>query len=340
MGVDLRDIIPVEKIDLKHLTGRKIAIDAYNALYQFLAIIRQPDGTPLIDSKGRVTSHLSGLFYRTINLLESGIKPIYVFDGAPPQIKSRTLNERKQIRLQAEEKWKKALMEGHIEEARVYAQAALSLTEEMVEESKKLLEAIGVPYVQAPSEGEAQAAYLTSKGDAWASGSQDWDSILFGSPRLIRNLTITGRRKLPRKNIYIKIDVELIESDQIYRELQLTREQLIDLAILIGTDYNEGVKGIGPRTALKLIKKYGKLEEIIKAKNLSIDAPIDEIRALFLKPNVTNEYTLRWHPPSDDDVVEILCNEHDFSYERVSRGLERLNKALETSKQSSLESWF
>ncbi|MEM4441430.1 MAG: flap endonuclease-1, partial [Ignisphaera sp.] len=254
MGVNLKDIIPSscrqEVDDLKALAQRVIALDAYNALYQFLAAIRQPDGTPLMDSKGNVTSHLSGLFYRTINLMEYGIKPIYVFDGKPPELKREELERRRTRKEKALEMAVKAYSEGLKKEAAKYAVQALYLTEPMVRNAKKLLEAMGVPYVEAIGEGEAQAAYIAKKGLAWGTGSQDYDSLLFGAPRLVRNLTITGKRKLPGKDIYVEIKVEVIELDKLLKALSITREQLIDVAILIGTDYNpDGVEGIGPKTA-------------------------------------------------------------------------------------------
>src|SRR3989344_9396763 len=211
MGVDLGDLIQKQEIELEDLRGRKIAIDALNAIYQFLSIIRQPDGTPLMDSHGNITSHLSGIFYRTTRLMEMGILPCYVFDGEPPKLKAQTVAERKEIRKEAEEKWKEAQKKGDLIEARKYAQAASKVTEPMLEESKKLLTAMGIPVVQAPSEGEAQAAFMCQQGDFYAAGSQDFDSLLFGAPRVLRNITITGKRKIPRKNVYIEVKPEMID---------------------------------------------------------------------------------------------------------------------------------
>ncbi|HID80385.1 MAG TPA: flap endonuclease-1, partial [Ignisphaera sp.] len=268
MGVNLRELIPEdakrEITDLRELMGKVIALDAYNALYQFLAAIRQPDGTPLIDRKGRVTSHLSGLFYRTINLMEYGIKPVYVFDGMPPEIKRYEVERRRIRREKAAELAERAYAEGRVEEARKYSIQALRLTQEMVESAKRLLDAMGIPYIQAPSEGEAQAAYIARKGDAWAVASQDYDALLFGTPRLVRNLAISGRRKLPGRDMYIEIKPEVIELDRVLKVLGITRSQLIDIAILIGTDYNpDGVPGIGPKSAYQLIKAHGSLEKVL-----------------------------------------------------------------------------
>ncbi|MCD6312629.1 MAG: flap endonuclease-1, partial [Thaumarchaeota archaeon] len=263
MGVKIREIIPetaVEKISLEALSGKAVALDAFNMLYQFITIIRGPDGRPLMDRRGRITSHLSGLFFRTINLLKFNIKPIFVYDGRPPELKKATVEEREERREEARKLYEQALAEGRIEEAQKYAKQAARLDEFIIESSKKLLTLMGLPVVQAPSEGEAQAAYLASRGDAYASGSQDFDSLLFGSPRLIRNLSIVGRRKLPGRKEYVEVEPELIHLNKLLEELGITREQLIDLAILVGTDYCEGVKGVGPKTALKLIKAHGSAE--------------------------------------------------------------------------------
>jgi flap endonuclease-1 len=227
LGVNLRSLVPKTKVDLKSLSGKSIAIDAYNALYQFLAIIRQPDGTPLKDRTGRITSHLSGLFYRTANLIEMEIKAVYVFDGVPPALKEVEIKRRAKVKAEALIKYEQALQEGRIEEARTYAQMTSRLKDYMAEDSKRLLTQMGVPWVQAPSEGEAQAAHLAKKGDTNYCASQDYDSLLFGAPTLMRNVTISGRRKLPRKPVYVEVVPEIIKLDQLLKELNITHEQLI-----------------------------------------------------------------------------------------------------------------
>ena len=327
MGVNLKDILPRKEISFKELKGRRIAIDAMNALYQFMAIIRQRDGELLQDSKGRVTSHISGLFYRTINLLEYGIFPVYVFDGEPPKLKEKTLKKRKEAKEKAISKLKRAKIEGKEEEIRKYAQATVRFTGDMIEESKRLLEYMGIPYVQAPSEGEAQASHMTMKGDVWATGSQDFDSLLFGAPRLIRNLTISGRRKLPGKDVYREILPEIIFLDESLEKNGITREQLVEIGILVGTDFNEGIKGVGPKKALNMVKNG-------EFKNY------EEIKEIFLTPEVTDDYSIKFKDPSENQIIEFLCEERDFSHERVKRALERLKKALSSSKQVSLDSYF
>ncbi len=348
MGVNLRDLIP-DKVktvieDLKALRGKVIVIDGYNALYQFLTAIRQPDGTPLMDSQGRITSHLSGLFYRTINIMEHGIKPAYVFDGKPPEMKAKEIERRKKIKEDATKKYEEAIRKGDLEAARRYAMMAAKLTDEMVTNAKKLLDAMGIPWVQAPAEGEAQAAYVVSKGDAWASASQDYDSLLFGSPRLVRNLTITGRRKLPRKNVYIEIKPEVIELKKLLGVLGITREQLIDIAIMLGTDYNpDGIRGIGPKKALQLIKAYGSIEKIVKLYKVEFPVPPEKIKEYFLNPPITSDYKLEWREPDEKAIYEILVEEHDFNPERVRNAVQRLMKAYREhikGRQMGLEAWF
>ena len=344
MGVNIRELAePVAvEITLEQLAGRVVAIDAYNMLYQFLATIRQKDGTPLMDSRGNITSHLNGLFYRTANFLELGVRVVYVFDGKPPELKARELERRYQLRMEAEQKYLEALERGELEEARIYAQQASRLTTSMVEDAKKLLRYMGVPVVQAPSEGEAQAAYMTAKGDAWAAGSQDYDSLLFGGVRLVRNLAITGRRKLPRKDVYVEVKPELIELDRLLKEHGITREQLIMIGILVGTDYApEGVRGIGVKKALKLVKELKTPDKVFRAVEWTHDVPPERIFEYFLHPEVTSDYHLEWRPPDREGIFKLLVDEHDFSPERVENAVQRLEKAYRTHfRQTSLESWF
>ncbi len=344
MGVKIREIIPetaIQKISLEALGGKAIALDAFNILYQFITIIRGPDGRPLMDRRGRITSHLSGLFFRTINLLKLGIKPIFVYDGRPPELKRATVEEREERRAEAAKLYEQALSEGRIEEAQKYAKQAASLNEFIIESSKRLLTLMGLPVIQAPSEGEAQAAYLAARGDAYASGSQDFDSLLFGSPRLVRNISIVGRRKLPGRREYVEVEPELIHLDKLLKELGITREQLIDLAILVGTDYCEGVKGVGPKTALKLIKTHGSAEKALKALGKSLEVDPAEIRSIFLNPEVTKDYEIEWREVDYDGVKRMLCDEHDFSEERVDKALNELKDALQKARgMTSLDQWF
>ena len=263
MGLNLKDLVVREKTTLESFASRIIAIDAYNALYQFLATIRGYDGAQLADSQGAVTSHLSGLFYRNINFLSLGIRPVYVFDGKPPSMKSAEIMRRKKAKKDASIKYERAISEGNMADARKYAQQTTSMQDGMVDDSKKLLDMFGIPYVDAPSEGEATAAYMTQTGKAYASASQDFDSVLFGAKKLVRNFTNSGRRKIPNRNTYVDVVPEIIESSRTLEELKLTKEQLVDIGILIGTDFNpDGFERVGPKTALKLIREHTRLEDI------------------------------------------------------------------------------
>jgi flap endonuclease-1 len=356
MGTKLGDIVDATAISLTDLSGKKLAIDAFNTIYAFLSSIRQPDGTPLSDRQGRVTSHLSGLFYRNINLLENGINPVYVFDGEAPKLKAKEKQKRRESREAAYAEWKTAKSEGRIEDALKAAKGSSRLTSHMIEESKDLLTALGIPVIQAPSEGEALAAQMAREGVVWASASQDNDSLLYNCPRMIRNLSLSGRRRGGRSKTYKVISPELIDLDQNLRLLEVSREQLIDVAILIGTDYNDNVTGVGPKTALKLIKKHGTLEEVESALKSSSkpkdkekytelqNIPYNEIREIFLNPPQMEITPPEWSNPQSEELHKILCTEHDFSESRVQKSLERLTNALEelrgSTHQSSLSDFF
>jgi flap endonuclease-1 len=343
LGVDFKDIVTKTPVKLEDLSSKIIAIDAYNAIYQFLAIIRQPDGTPLKDSTGKVTSHLSGLLYRTSNLVEMGIKTIYVFDGIPPTLKAAEIERRRQVKVEAFVHYEKAVAKGDMAKMRMFAQATMTMKDYMKDDAVKLLGLMGLPWVQAPSEGEAQAAYMTKRGDADYCASQDYDSLLFGAPRLLRNVTVSGRRKLPGKNVYVDVVPELIELSKALDECGLTYEQLVDVGILTGTDYNpDGIKGLGPKTALKLIKQYGTLENALpNMKNASFPVEPNCIREVFLHPQVTDNYNLEWKEPNVDGVVDFLCGQKEFSEERVRKSLNRMLEGSRKQKgKVSLEKWF
>ena len=341
MGVQISQLLPKKEIKLEDLAGKRIAIDAFNIIFQFLSIIRQKEtGEPLRDSKGRVTSHLSGLFYRNLKFLEAGIKPIYVFDGEPPKMKKGTIEEREARRKEARQKWEEALKEGRKEDVMVYAQASSKLTDEMIQESKKLLTALGIPCVQAPSEGEAQASFMVLKGDAFAAASQDSDSLLFGCPKLVRNLSITGKRKMPRQERWIDINPELIELEKVLEELQITREQLIMIGMLVGTDYNPGIPGFGPKKALALVKQKKSLDELLKDIDWNCENDPEEIFNFFLKPKVAEHYEIRFGEIDKEAVKKIMVDEHDFSEERIESNLAKLIETKKKGSQSSLAGWF
>lgn len=339
MGIILSDIVTPEKRTLEDFSGKVLAIDGFNTLYQFLAIIRQPDGTPLMDGQGRVTSHLSGLIYRLSNFVAAGIKPVFVFDGEPPRLKARTIEARIEVKARAEREWKEAVEIGDLATARTKAMQTSRLTRDMVEQSKRLLGLLGIPCVQAPSEGEAQASAMARAGTAYAAASQDYDSLLFGSPRLVKNLAITGRRKLPRKEVYVDVQPEEIGLEATLSALRITREQLVDMALLIGTDFNDGVRGIGPKKALNLIRKHGSLEPALAELAVDIESK-DEVRRIFLEPRVLPEVQMEFRDPDADGVRKMLCDEFAFSRDRIDQALAKFAGARGAQKQKSLDTWF
>jgi len=337
VGVNLSALVTPQKRTLQDFAGKAVAIDAFNTLYQFLAIIRQPDGTPLMDSQGRVTSHLSGIIYRLTTFLEIGIRPVLVFDGRPPPRKARTVAARSEVKERAEREWHRALEEGDIPKARTKAMQTSRLTGEMIQQARDLLGALGIPVVSAPSEGEAEAAFLAANGTVFAAGSQDYDSLLFGAPILVKNLAITGRRKLPNKMVFIDVQPEEIRLADVLGSLAVTREQLVDMALLMGTDFNEGVQGIGPKKSFALIKKHGSLAPALSSLDVQIEGA-DEVRRIFLEPDV-RPAEVQWRPPDHEKVLDLLVAQHQFSEARVLSALKKLGDVPPES-QTSLDKWF
>lgn len=340
MGLNLKELVVREKTTLESFSSKIIAVDAYNAIYQFLASIRGPDGLQLSDSEGRITSHLSGLLYRNINFLSLGIKPVYVFDGKPPSLKTAEIERRKQIKKDATVKYEKAIAEGNMEDARKFAQQTTSMKDGMVKESKQILSYFGIPYIDAPSEGEATAAHLTNTGQAYASASQDFDSILCGAKRLIRNFTNSGRRKIPNRNTYVEIEPEIIETQKTLDSLGITRKQLVDVGILIGTDFNpNGFDRIGPKTALKMIKQHLRLEDIPQIQEQLQEIDYEQIRKIFLEPIVADVDEIVFGNVDYEGMTNYLVKERSFSEDRIQSSLNRLKKALE-KKSHNLDQWF
>ena len=337
MGLQIGDLVSRREISFQDLRGKTIAIDAFNTLYQFLSSVRQPDGTPLMDSSGKVTSHLSGLFYRNVALLSEGIKLIYVFDGEYNILKNKTHEIRNAAKLSAAEKYEEAVDEEDIEAMGKYARSSGRLDEEMIRESKELLEAMGIAVLQAPSEGEMQAAELVKNGQAWAVGSQDYDALVVGATRLIQNLTLSRKRKTVSGFIYIA--PEMIEFEGVINQLGITGDQLICLAILVGTDFNPGgVKGIGPKKALALVKQRKYPVEIfreIEERFGDVGFNWRDIFEIFKKPNVSKQ---RVSFPKFDEakIREILVTRHEFSDERVENQLDKLREVRAKSAQSKL----
>jgi len=343
MGVNLSELVDKEEISLDFLAGKRVGIDSYNMLYQFLASIRGPDGMPLADSHGNVTSHITGLYYRTLNLLEKGIKPIYVFDGKPSQLKSETLRKRREVRTEAEEKSSTALKEGNLADAQKFGSRALRLTPEMVNEAKDLLNCMGVPVVEAPQEGEAQASVMSAKGQIFGTVSQDFDCLLFGANNLFRNIGITGKRKVAGKNFYVDVKPEYIQSEKVFSKLSIDRKKLIWLGILVGTDFNEKFPRIGPKTALKLVQQHNSFEEIVKETKHEIDFDYHAVEEVFLNPvsrEIADDELLQKNPDKEK-LLKFLVEKHDFSKDRVESAIDAyIKKSEEKEKQKSISQWF
>ena len=339
MGIQISEIIPKKEISIKDLKGKIIAIDAFNTIYQFLTTIRQADGTPLMDSKGKITSHLSGLFYRNINLLLEGVKPIYVFDGEPPELKEAERDRRTQLKEAAQEKYNQAKAQGDIDAMRKYSQQFVKITDEIIEESKELLQAMGIPVVQAKGEGEAEAAFIANSGKAWASASQDYDSIMHGATKLIRNLTLARKRKTP-SGAYIDVNIELIEFDKVLNHLQINKDQLICLGILVGTDYNPGgVKGLGQKRALEIVRKYQypvKIFEYVQEhEKLDLNFDWQMVYREFKKQDCCTDEPIEFKEPDKEKIKQLLTS-REFSENRIESGLARLEEAKKKAQQKTL----
>ena len=334
MGLQIGEIVPRKEVTFPDLKGKVIAVDAFNAIYQFLSSIRQPDGTPLMDNKRRVTSHLSGLFYRNIALISEGIKLIYVFDGEYHSLKEKTHEKRYNAKAEAREKYEIAKDEEDIEGMGKYARALSILNKEMIEECKELLNSMGVAVVQAPGEGEMQCAELVKIEEAYAVGSQDYDALVVGGARLVQNLTLARKRKTPSGFIYIA--PEMIEYERTLQTLGIDADQLISLAILVGTDFNPGgVHGIGPKKALALVKEKRYPIEIFRSLEGRMNFDWKEVFEIFKKPNVKKE-KIKFPKLDEKKIKEILVERHDFSMDRIEKQLEKLKEGKGKAEQKTL----
>ena len=338
MGVDISDIVVRMPTTLKEQKGSVVSVDAYNVIYQFLSNIRQADGTPLMDSKGRITSHISGLFFRTATFLQNDIKPVYVFDGKPGLLKQNTIEQRRLIREKNIADLEEAKASGDMERARSLSTRINYITREIVEESTHLLDLMGVPYIMAPSEGEAQASILSRLGLVSGVVSQDYDCLLFGARRVLRNFVTGGRRKIPGRNLYVNVSPELLDLEATLKKNAITQDQLISIGILVGTDFNSGLERVGAKTALNLIKKYGSIDAVLKARNSEIEH-LEEIIDLFRNPPSIQDPVFRFNRPDRDKLIKYLCDERSFSEQRVTSYVDEIISALSSSSQSTLESF-
>ena len=337
MGLQIGDLVNRKEVSFADLKGKTVAVDAFNAIYQFLSSVRQPDGTPLMDSYGNITSHLSGLFYRNIALLVEGLNLIYVFDGEYHVLKGKTHEIRQAAKDSMAEKYEKALEDEDIEGMGKYSRGFMKLDTKMIAESKELLEAMGIAVIQAPGEGEMQAAELVKSGQAYAVASQDYDALVVGGTRLIQNLTLSRKRKTVSGFIYIA--PEMIEFENVINQLGITGDQLICLAILVGTDFNPGgVKGIGPKKALALVKQkiypVAIFEDVVE-RHGDLGFNWREIFEIFKKPNVS-KHKISFPKFNEDKIKEILVGRHEFSEERVENQISKLRELKAKKGQTSL----
>jgi len=337
VGTAITNILTIKEINISHLSNKVLVVDGQNMLYQFLTSIRQQDGSLLTDSKGQVTSHLIGLIARVTNFMSKKLKLVFVFDGTVPELKHKELQKRKQNKIHAEKKYQEAKSAENIEEMKKFASRTTRLTKEMVEEAKLLLNAIGIPVIQAPSEGEAQAAHMVAKGDAYAIVSQDADSLLFGATKVVRNLNVSGRRKYG--STYKSISPEIIDLSENLNNLGIDRNQLIILSMLVGTDYNiRGIKGIGPKKALKLVKEIKDKEKLFEEVKWDENFEIswEKVYETLNTVPVTDDYVIEWKNFDKEKITELLVKKHDFSEDRVNGLFEKLEKAQADNSQKSI----
>ena len=337
MGLKIWDLLPKKELEIEELEGKILAIDASPVLYQFLVSIRQKDGTPLIDSKNMVTSHLMGLSNRIPNLISRGLKLFFCFDGKSPTLKINTQEDREYRKQIAEKKFEEAREKEDIKEMYKYSKQTVRLSKKIIEESKELIKAFGLPVIQCPGEAEAQCSFIVEKGDAWAVISQDADALLYSTPRLIRNLTVSQKRRLS-SGAYITIRPELIELKKDLDILGINHDQLMALSILTGSDYNQEVPKVGPKTALKLVKQYNNFDELFK--EVKADFNWKQVYATFKNMPIIKNYKLKWNSPDAEKIKEILVERHDFNEERVNKNLDRIINIKKAKSNENLDKWF
>jgi flap endonuclease-1 len=343
MGTQITPLLKTEDISFEDLRGKVLVVDAFNILYQFLSSLRMRDGTPLKDSKGNVTSHLNGLFLRSTNLMKRGMKLVFVFDGEHPELKAKEIERRKGLKEKARVKYDDAVEKEDIEAMRKYSMQTTSLTKDMVKEAKELLGALGIPVIQAPSEGEAQAAYMVKKNDADYVVSQDTDALLFGATNIVRNLTVSQKKKKANTLSYETIKPQKINLAENLNHLGIDNDQLIVLSMLVGTDFNiGGIKGIGPKKGLKIVREESDMDKIFK--DLDWDSffeyPWTDVFYLFKNIPTTDDYDLEWHIPDKDKIIEILHERHEFNRERIEKEIDNLIKDKEAKQQKGLGDFF
>ncbi|KFY41282.1 hypothetical protein V495_05003 [Pseudogymnoascus sp. VKM F-4514 (FW-929)] len=312
------------------------------SIYSFLIAVRS-EGQQLMNESGETTSHLLGMFYRTLRIVDNGIKPVYVFDGAPPKLKSGELAKRFARKAEATEGLEEAKETGTAEDVEKFSRRTVRVTREHNAECQKLLKLMGIPYIIAPTEAEAQCAVLARAGKVYAAASEDMDTLCFDSPILLRHLTFSEARKEPIQEIHV---------DKVLEGLGMDRKQFVDLCILLGCDYLDPIPKIGPNTALKMIREHGSLEKVVewiqnddkKRYTIPEDWPYADARELFFHPDVRSadheDCDFKWEAPDVEGLIKFLVVENAFSEERVRSGAAKLLKNLKSSQQARLEGFF
>src|SRR5213080_4146835 len=336
----LTPILKREQTSLKALKGASFAIDASIEIHQFLALVRKRDGSLFTDSQGRVTSHLIGLLTRTSRLIaDFNMKPVFVFDGKPNPLKRRTIEMRREARKKAEAEYVKAVTKKDY--AKAWSKAVMTgrVTGSVLDDTKRLLTLMGIPWLEALEDAEAQGSHMAAKGDVWAGGSKDYDCLLYGAPILARYLTLTGREYLPSKKTSRPLIPELVKLADNLEALGISREQLVDLALLVGTDFNECAMGIGPKKGLALVRKYGAAEKFPEEIRGGLPSDLDRVRSIFLQPRVLENYSLKSGRPDPDGVIEFLCEERAFARDRIQKVVDRLVES-QAESDSQLGKWL
>mmetsp|Transcript_18698 Transcript_18698/g.29665 ORF Transcript_18698/g.29665 Transcript_18698/m.29665 type:complete len:401 (+) Transcript_18698:2-1204(+) len=326
---------------MKSYFGRTVAMDATMFLYQFLIAIRYGEGGGnLTNDAGDTTSHINGFLYRTIRMMENGIKPVYIFDGKPPDFKAEELAKRKEKREKAEQELKEAEETGDTDKVVQMQKRTVKVTKQHVKEVQDLLTFMGVPWFQAPGEAEAQASRMCAQGVVYGTGTEDMDALTFGTRRLVRHLTDPEARKKP----VMEFDLE-----KVLKGMDVTMEQFIDICILCGCDYCPSIRGIGPKRAVEFIRKYKNIETMVeKLKSdekykIPEDWEYKKARDLFKNPDVTNKEHLpkfEWKAPMEQELTQFLVDRMNFGMDRVKKAVERLKACKGKSAQRRLDSFF
>ncbi|MFX1279881.1 MAG: hypothetical protein ACFFA3_10725 [Promethearchaeota archaeon] len=335
MGIKLQDLIQREIIGINELAGKIIAVDAPNIIMGLFNFARKDlDGSYaglILDRTQRPISHLYGLLYRLNFYYSKNIFPIFCFDGRDSELKKLVTKDQLRDFRFTQQWYEQAIQNRDKEKARHIALSKEYLWQNIIKESKELLNALGVPCIESPASAESQCAYLVNQGIVHYSNSQDFDSLLFGCPHLIQNLSKSLRRKIQGKWTYTKITPFHVDLHKNLKKLGIDQFQLVDLGLMVGTDYFQGIRGIGPKKALTFIQQFKQIENVISQEKYNYDFEqltpdiIKRVRKLYLFPEVnTSQQELYWNLPLMSHVVDLLCYEHYLNKNRVKNNLHKL----------------